>query len=66
MRFGVVIFPGSNCDHDLIYLLQEVYQQEVVELWHKDTDLQGLTTALVGIGVLWFFRGWLSPRRSTA
>ena len=43
MRFGVVIFPGSNCDHDLIYLLQEVYQQEVVELWHKDTDLKGLT-----------------------
>jgi phosphoribosylformylglycinamidine synthase subunit PurQ / glutaminase len=44
MRFGVVIFPGSNCDHDLIYLLQEVYQQEVVELWHKDTDLKGLGT----------------------
>jgi phosphoribosylformylglycinamidine synthase subunit PurQ / glutaminase len=43
MKFGVVIFPGSNCDHDLIYLLREVYQQEVVELWHKDTDLQGLT-----------------------
>ena len=43
MRFGVVIFPGSNCDHDLIYLLREVYQQDVVELWHKDMDLQGLT-----------------------
>ena len=45
MTFGVVIFPGSNCDHDLIYLLREVYQQDVVELWHKDTDLQGLSTA---------------------
>ncbi len=44
MRFGVVQFPGSNCDHDLIHLLAEVYQQEVVELWHKHTDLQGLTT----------------------
>jgi hypothetical protein len=28
------------------------------------SPLQGLTTAIVGIGVLWFFRGWLSPRRS--
>ncbi len=44
MKFGVVIFPGSNCDHDLVYLLREVYQQEVVELWHKDTSLQGLST----------------------
>ncbi len=44
MKFGVVIFPGSNCDHDLVYLLREVYQQEVVELWHKDTNLQGLTS----------------------
>jgi phosphoribosylformylglycinamidine synthase len=45
MTFGVVIFPGSNCDHDLVYLLREVYQQEVIELWHKDTDLQGLTSS---------------------
>lgn len=30
------------------------------------SPLQGLTTALVGVGVLWFFRGWLSPRRSVA
>jgi len=30
------------------------------------SPLQGLTTAIVGVGVLWFFRGWLSPRRSTA
>ena len=44
MKFGVVVFPGSNCDHDLIYLLREVYQQEVVELWHKDTHLHGLST----------------------
>lgn len=41
MKFGVVIFPGSNCDQDLIQTLKKVTQQEVVELWHKDTDLQG-------------------------
>ncbi|MBP1629644.1 MAG: phosphoribosylformylglycinamidine synthase [Bacteroidetes bacterium] len=41
MKFGVVIFPGSNCDHDMIYLLQNLLGQEVVELWHKSTDLKG-------------------------
>lgn len=40
MKFGVVIFPGSNCDHDLIYVLQKILKQEVVTLWHKDSDLQ--------------------------
>jgi len=40
MKFGVVIFPGSNCDHDIIYVLKNIYKQEVVKLWHKDTDLQ--------------------------
>ncbi|MFA6705136.1 MAG: phosphoribosylformylglycinamidine synthase subunit PurQ [Bacteroidales bacterium] len=41
MKIGVVIFPGSNCDHDIIYVLHNILKQEVVELWHKTTDLQG-------------------------
>lgn len=41
MKFGVVVFPGSNCDQDMVYVLQDVMQQEVVKLWHKDTDLKG-------------------------
>ena len=41
MKFGVVIFPGSNCDRDLIHVLRDVMQQEVKELWHKDHSLQG-------------------------
>lgn len=41
-KFGVVIFPGSNCDQDMIYVLRDVMGQEVVELWHKDTDLKGV------------------------
>lgn len=41
MKFGVVTFPGSNCDEDMIYILRDVLQQEVVNLWHKDSDLQG-------------------------
>ncbi len=41
MKFGVVVFPGSNCDHDMIYVLKKRLQREVVALWHKDKDLQG-------------------------
>lgn len=41
MRFGVVVFPGSNCDYDCFYALKDVLGQDVVFLWHKNTDLQG-------------------------
>jgi phosphoribosylformylglycinamidine synthase I len=41
MKFGVVIFPGSNCDEDIIHVLEKVMGQQVVRLWHKDHDLQG-------------------------
>ncbi|MCG3166172.1 MAG: Phosphoribosylformylglycinamidine synthase subunit PurQ [Bacteroidia bacterium] len=41
MKFGVVIFPGSNCDQDMIYTLRNVMGQQVEELWHKDKDLKG-------------------------
>lgn len=41
MKFGVVIFPGSNCDQDCIHVLRTVLGQEVVELWHKERGLQG-------------------------
>ncbi|MFO7844705.1 MAG: phosphoribosylformylglycinamidine synthase subunit PurQ [Bacteroidales bacterium] len=42
MKFGVVIFPGSNCDQDMIYVLRNILEQEVIELWHKNTDLQNV------------------------
>lgn len=41
MKFGVVIFPGSNCDEDIIYVLEKIMGQQVVRLWHKEHDLQG-------------------------
>jgi len=47
MKFGVVIFPGSNCDHDMIYVLRDILNQEVVQLWHKDTDLQNVDGILL-------------------
>jgi phosphoribosylformylglycinamidine synthase I len=40
MKFGVVVFPGSNCDMDMVYVLESIMKQEVVKLWHKDTNLQ--------------------------
>ena len=42
MKFGVVIFPGSNCDRDLIKTLSAISGSPVEELWHKDTDLKGV------------------------
>jgi len=41
VKFGVVIFPGSNCDQDCIHVLRNVLGCPVKELWHKERDLQG-------------------------
>lgn len=40
MKFGVVVFPGSNCDEDMVYVLRNVLKQDTVKLWHKNTDLE--------------------------
>ena len=42
MRFGVVQFPGSNCDFDTFHALRDVMKRPTVMLWHKDHDLQGV------------------------
>ena len=44
MKFGVVVFPGSNCDRDMQTALQDDLGYEVVMLWHKDTDLGMFST----------------------
>ncbi|MEY2648852.1 MAG: phosphoribosylformylglycinamidine synthase subunit PurQ [Bacteroidota bacterium] len=44
MKFGVVVFPGSNCDRDMISALRDDLGQEVLELWHKDNDLSAFNT----------------------
>jgi len=41
LKFGVVTFPGSNCDEDMIYVLGTIMGQKVEHLWHKDHDLKG-------------------------
>ncbi len=43
MKFGVVVFPGSNCDEDMVYVLKTIFKQQTVKLWHKNTDLEGCT-----------------------
>jgi phosphoribosylformylglycinamidine synthase subunit PurQ / glutaminase len=42
MKFGVVQFPGSNCDFDAYHALRDVMKRPTVMLWHKDHDLQGV------------------------
>ena len=41
MKFGIVTFPGSNCDYDAYHAITEILGEEAAYLWHKDHDLQG-------------------------
>jgi phosphoribosylformylglycinamidine synthase I len=47
MKFGVVVFPGSNCDHDAWYALGEVLRQPVEFLWHQSEKLHGFDAILL-------------------
>lgn len=47
MKFGVLVFPGSNCDHDAWYALGEVLHQPVEFLWHQSEDVSGFDAILL-------------------
>ncbi len=47
MKWGVVVFPGSNCDHDAYYALKDILGQEVRYLWHTERDLDDLDGVLL-------------------
>jgi phosphoribosylformylglycinamidine synthase subunit PurQ / glutaminase len=47
MKFGVIIFPGSNCDHDTYNVIAEIAHQPVTFLWHDSEDLKGVDAVLV-------------------
>jgi len=47
MKFGVIIFPGSNCDHDAYWTIQQVAKQPVTFLWHESHDLQNCDAIIV-------------------
>jgi phosphoribosylformylglycinamidine synthase len=40
-KFGIVVFPGSNCDHDTYYVLRKILDLDVIFLWHKQATLEG-------------------------
>ena len=46
MKFGVLMFPGSNCDHDTYNVIAEIARQPVTFLWHDSEDLQGVDAVL--------------------
>lgn len=47
MKFGVVVFPGSNCDADCYHVVDKVVGQPVTYLWHKDEDLRSIDCIIV-------------------
>ncbi len=47
MKFGVVIFPGSNCDHDALYAIEHNLKQPVAPIWHESEDLLGCDVILL-------------------
>ena len=47
MKFGVIVFPGSNCDHDAYHVISKHVGQPVDFIWHKQTDLSGYDALIV-------------------
>lgn len=47
MKFAVVVFPGSNCDHDAYHAVKHVLGQDAEFVWHKDTDLKGADAVIL-------------------
>jgi phosphoribosylformylglycinamidine synthase I len=47
MNIGVVVFPGSNCDHDCEHVFKHVLGQDVTRVWHKETSLAGLDAVIL-------------------
>lgn len=46
-KIGVIVFPGSNCDHDAYHAMKHVMNVETTFLWHKDTDLSGIDLLII-------------------
>ena len=47
LKFGVVIFPGSNCDYDTLYALKDVLNQDAIFLWHKEHNLKNVDCVIL-------------------
>ncbi|MGL5511550.1 MAG: phosphoribosylformylglycinamidine synthase subunit PurQ [Microcoleaceae cyanobacterium] len=47
MKFGVIVFPGSNCDRDVAWVTQGLQQQPTRLIWHEDTDISDIDVMVV-------------------
>jgi phosphoribosylformylglycinamidine synthase I len=47
MKIGVLVFPGSNCDHDCQHVFEDVLGQQVAMIWHKETNVSGLDAIVI-------------------
>jgi len=47
MKFGVIVFPGSNCDRDVAYITRDLLHQPTRMIWHEETDISGLDTIII-------------------
>jgi len=47
MKFGVIVFPGSNCDHDCFHVIDKVLKQPVKYIWHKETKLKDFDCIII-------------------
>lgn len=47
VKFGIVVFPGSNCDHDAYYACKSIMHQDAVFLWHKEADLKDVDVVIL-------------------
>ncbi|MDY7021084.1 MAG: phosphoribosylformylglycinamidine synthase I, partial [Cyanobacteriota bacterium] len=47
MKFGVVVFPGSNCDRDVVWVTQGLLGQPTRMIWHQETDLSDLDVVVI-------------------
>src|SRR5947209_8976843 len=47
MKFAVIVFPGSNCDHDAYHAAKDVLGQDAEYIWHKDTDLKSADVVIL-------------------
>ena len=47
MKFGIIVFPGSNCDHDAYHVISKQVGQPVDFIWHRDTDLESFDALII-------------------
>ncbi|MBI5047994.1 MAG: phosphoribosylformylglycinamidine synthase subunit PurQ [Deltaproteobacteria bacterium] len=47
MKFGIIVFPGSNCDHDCYHAVKHIFDQKAEYIWHKETSLKGFGCVII-------------------